>query len=144
MDPIEAREFLAPYPEPIREASEHLRVIVRNAVPAALEAVRTGWRLIGYDLPAGRRSIYFAYIAPEPAHVHLGFEHGIFMNDPGRRLLGAHLRLRKVRFLTFRSPKDIDREAAESLVREAARVALLSRAERVALALEREDRREAE
>ena len=36
------------------------------AKPEGIERVRTGWRLIGYDLPVGRRTRYFAWVAPEP------------------------------------------------------------------------------
>jgi hypothetical protein len=51
--------------------------------------VQPGWRLIGYDLPVGNRLRYFAFVAPEPIHVHLGFEHGTWMADR-TDLEGAH------------------------------------------------------
>jgi hypothetical protein len=93
--------FLADYSPEIRDLAERLRAVVREAVPDAIERVRTGWRLIGYDIPVGRRTRYFAFVAPEPEHVHLGFEYGIWMTDPDGILLGAHLDLRKVRFVTY-------------------------------------------
>jgi hypothetical protein len=95
--------------------------------------------LIGYKVPVGRRSVYFAYVALEPIHVHLGFEHGIFMNDPDGRLEGAHLNLRKVRFLTLRSVDEVDEEAFVALVRESVRVAVLPREARMATLLDRDD-----
>jgi hypothetical protein len=139
METIPPEAFLEPYPQPMREIAEALRAIVRQVVPDALEAVRPGWRLIGYEVPVGRRSTYFAYVAPEPIHVHLGFEHGIFMNDPDGRLEGAHLNLRKVRFLTLRSLEEIDEEAFIGLVREAVRVALMPREGRLATLLDRDE-----
>jgi hypothetical protein len=138
MDPIPADAFLAGYPDGIREAADVLRGVVRQAVPDALERVRPGWRLIGYDLPVGRRSVYFAFVAPETIHVHLGFEHGIFMADPDRLLEGAHLRLRKVRFLTFRPGDALPEPALVALTREAARVAALTREARLAIVLDRD------
>jgi hypothetical protein len=135
--PVEA--FLEPYPPTMRAIAEALRSIVRRVVPDAIEAVRPGWRLIGYKVPVGRRSVYFAYVAPEPIHVHLGFEHGIFMNDPDGRLEGAHLNLRKVRFLTLRSVDEIDEAAFLALVRESVRVAVLPREARMATLLDRDD-----
>ncbi|MFL5717418.1 MAG: hypothetical protein ACJ77V_07550, partial [Chloroflexota bacterium] len=81
-DTLPAEVLLEGYDERIRALAETLRSVVRRAVPDAVERVRPGWRLIGYDLPVGRRSVYFAFVAPEPVHVHLGFEHGIFMADP--------------------------------------------------------------
>ena len=70
--------------------------------------------------------------------MHLGFERGIFMADPDRVLEGAHLKLRKVRFTTYR-PGDVIPEAAlVGLTQEAARLAAMSREERLAMALDRD------
>jgi hypothetical protein len=130
--------FLAGYPEGIRALAETLRAVVRRAAPDAIERVRSGWRLVGYDLPVGRRTVYFAWVAPEPIHVHLGFQHGTFMADPERRLEGAHLRLKKVRFTTYEPGDTIPEDAMIELTREAARLASMSREERFALALDRD------
>lgn len=138
MDPIPPEVLLESYPDDIRAQAAILRAIVRRAVPDAIERVRGGWRLIGYEVPVGRRRRYFAYIAPEPIHIHLGFEYGAWMDDPERRLEGAHLRLRQVRYLTFRPGEPIPEAVCAALVREAARVGALSRAERLALALDRD------
>ena len=137
-DSVPPEAFLAAYPEGIRQAAETLRTVVRRAVPDAIERVRSGWRLIGYEVPVGRRSRYFAYIAPEPIHVHLGFEHGAWMTDPDGLLEGAHLGLKQVRYTTFVDGQPIPTAALEGLTREAARVSRLSRADRLALALDRE------
>jgi hypothetical protein len=130
--------LLADYPEPMRRIGETLRGIVRRAMPEAVERVRPGWRLIGYDVPAGRRTAYFCYVAPEHEHVHLGFEHGVLMRDPDGVLLGAGI-TRKVRWVTLRPGDVIDEPLLAGLVREAARVATLSRAERLAQVLDGED-----
>lgn len=131
--------LLAGYPPPMRAIANSLRDIVRRAVPDAVERVRPGWRLIGYDVPAGpRRLSYFCYIAPEVEHVHLGFEYGVFMADPGHVLLGEGV-TRKVRWLTFRGGDRIDERQVVRLLREGARVALASPGERLAIALDRED-----
>ncbi|HEY0442892.1 MAG TPA: DUF1801 domain-containing protein [Candidatus Limnocylindrales bacterium] len=135
---LPADAFLDGYPTEIRRVADRLRAVVRRAVPTAVERVRPGWRLIGFDVPTGRRSAYFAYVAPERAHVHLGFEHGVWLADPERLLEGAHLRLRKVRFVTFVPGQAIPTDSLVALTRDAARIAALSRAARVALALDRE------
>lgn len=137
-DPFPPEALLADYPDGIRAAAATLRAIVRRAVPDAIERVRVGWRVIGYEVPAGRRTRYFAYIAPEPIHVHLGFEYGAWMADPEQRLEGAHLGLRKVRFTTFTTGKAIPEAALEVLTREAARVALLTPQARMAESLDRD------
>jgi hypothetical protein len=136
IDPLPVEAFLDSYPEPIRAAAERLRQLVRQAEPDAIERVREGWRIIGYDLRVGRRTRYFAWIGPEPKHVHIGFQHGVLMADPNRRLRGAHLRLKNVRYLTFTDADQIiDREIVE-FIREAVRINTLSRAEQRGLASE--------
>ena len=138
MEPIPPEALLAAYPEPMREIAEALRTLVRRVVPDAIERVRLGWRLIGYDVQIERRSVYFAYVAPEPEHVHLGFEHGVLMDDPGGLLVGAGI-TKQVRWLTFRGLDEIDERRIEPLVIEALRVARLSRSERLAALMDRDE-----
>lgn len=128
--PVEA--LLDGYPTPMRDIAEQLRLIVRRAVPDSIERVRAGWRLIGYDLPVRGRGGYFAYVAPEIGHVHLGFEHGVRLADPDGVLLGAGI-TRQVRWLTFVPGDPVDEPMLVALVREAARVTGVPRS--IALAL---------
>src|SRR6266545_3481838 len=138
MDPMPPEALLADYPPAMRDIAEALRSIVRLAVPNVVEAVRPGWRLIGYDVPAGRkRTVYFCWVAPEPGHVHLGFQYGIFMDDRDEVLIGKGI-TRKVRWVTMRESDPIPETQLVGLVRESARVALLPRSERLASILERE------
>jgi hypothetical protein len=139
---MSVEELLAPY-EPIRrETAEALRAIVRRTLPDAIEAVRPGWRLIGYDVPIGRRTRYVAFIWPEPEHVHLGFEYGIFMDDPDGILGGTFLK--KVRFVTLTHPGAVPETVVERLLRESVRVAGLTREQRFAQQLDRDVQLEAE
>ena len=119
--------FLSGFPPEIREIAERLRTVVQEAVPEAIERVRTGWRLIGYDIPIGLRTRYFAFVAPEPKHVHLGFEYGIWMADPDGILRGAHLNLRKVRFVTYQPGEPMPTKTLVRYTREAAELATLGR-----------------
>lgn len=137
MDAIPVEAFLADFPVAIRDAAGRLRDLVTQAVPNTVERVRPGWRLIGYDLPVSGRTRYFAYVAPEVRHIHLGFEYGAWMADPARMLEGAHLKLRKVRFLTFQPGQTIQSRPVIELIREGARVATMSQAERMAVVLDR-------
>ncbi|MEK6721589.1 MAG: DUF1801 domain-containing protein [Chloroflexota bacterium] len=130
--PVEA--FLAGYPAERQRAAYKLRDLVRRAVPDAIERVRPGWRLIGYDVPVGRRTAYFAFIAPEVEHVHLGFEYGFAIDDPNGILRGESLR--KVRFVTIVSGDEVSTPALESLAKEAANLARIGRAERTARILD--------
>jgi hypothetical protein len=129
--------LLEGYPEPMRAVADRLRATIRRAMPEVGERVRVGWRIIGYDAPVGRRSVYFAWIMPQVEHVHLGFVHGAFMNDPTRALDGAGVTV-LARWLTFLPGESIDERTIERLLRDGARVSSLSRSERVAIALDRE------
>jgi len=130
--------FLAGYPQAIVTIGERLRRLVLEATPGAQERLRSGWAVIGYDMPLGKKTRYFAWIAPEREHIHLGFEYGAWMADPERVLEGAHLKLKKVRYLTFEPGDKLDVRLLRRLVREGARSAALPRAARLAIALDRE------
>ena len=132
-EPIPTDLFLAGYSPGIADLAERLRDVVREAVPEALERVRTGWRLVGYDVPVGRRTRYFAFVAPEPEHVHLGFEYGVWMEDPDRLLRGAHLNLKKVRYVTYEPGDAIPTDALVRYTGEAAALAVLRPSERPTL-----------
>jgi hypothetical protein len=138
LDSISPELFLEGYSPGIRAAVERLRAVVRTAVPDAIERVRPGWRLIGYDVPVGRRTRYFAFVWPEPEHAHLGFEFGIWMDDPDHLLHGAEIKLRKVRFVTYEAGESIPEAKLIECTRHAARLAAMSGEERLARELDRE------
>jgi len=137
VEPIPPELFLEGYPPGIRSAAERLCAVVRQAVPDAIERVRPGWRLIGYEVPVGKRTRYFAFIAPELEHVHLGFEYGVWMTDPENLLRGAHLKLRKVPYVTYEPGDPIPESALVEYTRDAARLATMSREERLVRELDR-------
>ncbi len=139
MDQIPIEAFLEAFPPHIRESAQRLRAIVRDAVPDAMEQVRPGWGIIGYNVPVGRRSPYLGGVFPQVEHCHLLFEVGALMDDPRGELEGAGVTI-KVRWLTFDRPEDVTRREADlaAFVHEAVRVASMSRGERQLLALSRE------
>lgn len=137
MEPIPTELFLAGYPPAIRSIAERLCDVVMRAVPDAVERVRPGWRLIGFDVPVGRRTRYFAFVAPEVEHVHLGFEYGVWMDDPHNLLRGAHLDLRKVRFVTYEPDDPIPEGDLIEYTRDAVQLAAMSRRDGLARELDR-------
>jgi hypothetical protein len=138
MDAIPPEALLERYPEPMRRIAEELRAIVRETLPEAIERVRPGWLLIGYDVPVGgRRTAFCAFVTPEARHVHLGFKHGVHMRDDEGVMLGRGV-TREARWLTFREGDPIPRARVEALLHEGARVARLSKGERVLSLLDSE------
>jgi hypothetical protein len=133
----EIESFLADCPPAIVHQVRALRSLVVRAVPEVIERLRPGWRLIGYDLPITRKGTYFAWVWPELEHVHVGWQVGTLMDDPGHVLRGAHLKLKKVRYLTFEPTEPIAAQLVLDLTREAARIAAMSRGERELLATAR-------
>jgi hypothetical protein len=133
----EIAAFLDGYSPGTRRTMEWLRAAVRRAVPGAIEKLRPGWRLIGYDLPITRHGTYFAWIWPEVEHVHVGWQVGTLMADPDRLLRGAHLKLKKVRYLTYEPGERPVAKLVVDFTRDAARIATMSRGERALLSLSR-------
>jgi hypothetical protein len=115
--PVEA--FLEGYSPRHRAIATRLRSIIRRTIPDATERVRVGWRVIGFDLPKGRRSPFFAWIFPEREHVHLGFPHGVLIADPERLMAGEGI-TKQARWLTYTSVEQIDQEIAARLIRASA------------------------
>ena len=136
VETIPPEALLAGYPEPMAAIAQELRSIVRAALPDAIERVRSGWRLIGYDVPVGRRMVFTIWIGVETKHVHLGFERGVLMADPGRVLEGEGI-TKLVRWLTFVPGDPLDQAALTELLHECARIARMSRGERALLEAER-------
>jgi hypothetical protein len=121
----------------VRATANRLRAVVKP--PCRRRSSASGpVALIGYDLPIRRRGVYFAWVWPEREHVHLGFQHGIFMDDPDRMLQGAHLKLKKVRYVTVDPARTSRRRRSSELTRHAADIAALPPAARTALLLDRD------
>ena len=137
IETIPPEALLADYPPGHAAIAERLRRIVTDVAPEALERVRPGWRLIGYDLPRRRGTTFFAWIWPEPEHVHLGFPLGIVMRDPDGTMQGAGI-TKQARWLTYDAFEDVDEGVARRLVEEAVRVAGMSHDERRAILVDRE------
>ena len=139
MDPFPPEALLDAHSPAHRDIANALRAIVTRVVPTAIERVRPGWGLIGYDVPVGRRTRYFAWIWLQPEHVHLGFQNGVLMEDADGLLQGAGI-TKQVRWLTLNSLDEIDEAAFAAFVLESVRVAVMSRSERVAVLVDREER----
>jgi hypothetical protein len=129
IETIPPEALLADLPPPHQAIARRLREVVTDAVPEAIERVRPGWRLIGYDLPVRSRGAFFAWVWPEAEHVHLGFPRGVDMDDPHGVLRGAGI-TKLARWLTYAPGDKVDEPLATRLVQEAARVAGIPRSAR--------------
>jgi hypothetical protein len=116
-------EFLANYPQNLSEIAGRLRELVRSTIPSATEKVYTGWKLLGYRIPAGKKLRYFCCIVPQKKEndVLLGFQYGIAMQDPKNQMEGKGTQVRFVRVQRLDQYFDSD---LTWLIEEAARVAV--------------------
>lgn len=110
----EIDDFLCACTPRARRLVEAARRRIRRVVPAAVEKLRPGWGLIGYNAPA-----YFTFIAPARDTVRIGFEWGVMLPDPARLLEGTGS---QVRYVTIRSTRDLASPALGALFITAAAV----------------------
>ena len=111
--------FLDGYAPRLRDLAQALREAVLDTTPEATERVRVGWRVVGFDLPVGRRTTFFAWVFPERHHVHLGFPHGDRMDPRGGLLEGSGI-TKRARWITYEPGETVDRDLVRELVLEAA------------------------
>jgi hypothetical protein len=122
-DQLPPEALLAGLPEPMVTIAGRLRSLVRSTVPGAVERVRPGWRVIGYDVPLGRgRTAFFAWVMPQFEHVHLGFPRGVLLTDTDG-LLGGAGEAKLARWLTARRLDEVDEDAYRGFLEEAASIA---------------------
>jgi DNA transformation protein and related proteins len=108
---VEPEQILEGHRVEIRELAEKARALVRAAAPEASEAGYPGWRLIGYRAPH-----YFCFVAPQPDHVRVGFEHGCALPDPQHVLEPMG---KQVRFVRLVPGKRMPAAALRALIRAA-------------------------
>lgn len=119
--PPRVEAFLEDHPMALHETVHRLRRLVQEAVPEAVEAVVPGWKLIGYRVPLGKKTLYFAYVAPQAGQVRLGFEYGVLLSDPAGLLTGSGSQVRQVDV----KPGDaLPERELQQLIRDAAQLAL--------------------
>lgn len=107
--------------------SNTLRTLMKRAAPMANEYVYIGWKVLGYRLQlSGKKEVYFAFILPHTNRVTIGFEHGRYLPDPHNLLLGAAPpeSLKRVRYLTYHQPDEIQPAIVTDFVAQAAQLAL--------------------
>lgn len=110
--PATIDELLAGLDPGRRRLVEGARRRIRTVVPEAVERLRPGWGLIGYNAPG-----YFAFIVPAPGDVRIGFERGVGLPDPEGLLEGDG---KQVRYVVIRRLADLRSPALAELLRVAA------------------------
>ena len=123
-------EFLAGFPPPVRLLSNYLRELVKRALPQSTERVIPSWQLIAFYVSSGSKTVKVGFILPHPATVSFGFEYGVLLEDEQHAMLGAGERLKRVRYLSYRTERDVNAREARRFTKQAAEVALMPSAMR--------------
>lgn len=123
-DTIPPEALLAAQTPELAAVGMRLREVVLESVPDAVERVRPGWGVIGYDIRSGRRTSFFAWIWPQPEHVHLGFPNGVHLDDPLGSLEGAGV-TKRARWFTLTPSEGPSTEALRQMTTAAAEFARL-------------------
>lgn len=109
----------------MQDLANRARDLVKRTLPDSTEQVKLGWKLIAWYVPSQTKPIYTGFIIPHFDQVTLGFEYGVWLNAPTGLLKGGAEKLKRVRYLTLRSAKDIRPKLFERLISQAAEAALL-------------------
>ena len=101
----------------MRPVAEHLREVVLEVDPGAVEVVRLGDRAATYGVGPRKMSEGYAYVLPYRSWVNLGFYKGTELADPGTLLEGTGATMRHVK---IRTVEEADLPAVRALVVSAA------------------------
>lgn len=117
----------------MRALSNHLRALVKQALPESSEQVKTGWKLIALYVPGRSKSVKFGFILPHADSVSFGFDWGVLLDDPDGVLQGADERLKQVRYLSYRSIREVKTRTAMRFVKQSAELSSMPRSFRMML-----------
>lgn len=108
----ELDQLLRNHTPKVRQLAMAARKLLKKVVPAAVEGVRPGWKLLGFSAPR-----YFAFIMPMQDHVRVGFEHGVLLDDQAGLLESGG---KQVKWLTVKKVADLKQKGIAALIVEAA------------------------
>jgi hypothetical protein len=109
-------EFLATYPDEIRQLALTLRDLIHDEIPSMIEQVDTPSKIIAYGYDKTYKGSVCA-IAPYQSHLNLMFSKGATLPDPDGLLEGTGKRARHVK---IRTADDITRPGVRALLAAAA------------------------
>jgi len=109
-------ELVAGLDPEIERISRHLRMLILNIHPNAVEVVRLGDRAASYGVGPKKLSEAYSYIIPQESYVNLGFYYGVSLADPAGLMEGTGKRLRHVK---VRSAEEVNKPALRELIKAA-------------------------
>lgn len=100
----ELSEFLQPFSKEVQKIALQLREFVLNIFPDSNELIYDNYNAlaIGYSLSEKQKDM-FCHIAVYSKYVNIGFDKGIFLNDPEKMLKGTGSRIRHIKVPDYNS-----------------------------------------
>jgi hypothetical protein len=107
------RRMLGRFDPAVQELAWTARELIIEALPEVVEVVWERQGTAGYGTGPRKNSEHFCWIAPQRAHVNLGFNYGSELPDPDGLLEGTGTLFRHVK---LRSAADVGRLGLRTLV----------------------------
>ncbi len=117
-------QFLSRFPLEIQALAAELRALLKSVIPDAEERVIPAWGMVGYRVPHMKKTIHACFIVPKMDHVQLGFEQGIYLDDPHSLLAGKGT---QVRYIPIHHVADIKRDVLLPYIQDSVRFATMPR-----------------
>lgn len=108
---LKPEDILASHTQEVVFVMNKLRRIVKAAIPEAVEVAYPVWHAIGYR---HQEAGYFCGLFPYKDHVKVYFEHGRFLLDDNKILVGNG---RQTKYIFVRTLKDIKITAFKKLLK---------------------------
>ncbi len=97
----------------VKEIASELRALLAEVMPDITEVPWAHQKTVGYGVGTKKMSEHFCYLAPQKAHVNLGFNYGADLPDPDGLLEGSGKLMRHIK---IRSLEDVKRPAIKQLI----------------------------
>ena len=116
-------DVLAEIPASVGELARRARRLIESVYPNAIEVPWPRQRTVGYGVGPRKNTEHFCWLGLYAAHLNLGFNHGVALEDPAGLLRGTGVRFRHVR---IEGRADLENPEVENLIRSAIEERLLS------------------
>ena len=81
----------------IQAIARDVRLMIADVLPGVTEVPWAKQKTVGYGVGPKKMSEHFCYIAPQTAHLNLGFFYGVHLDDPQGLLEGTGIALRHIK-----------------------------------------------
>ncbi len=111
-------DILVDSSDEMKQIAYGLRKLLAEVMPGIAEVPWSKQKIAGYGVGPKKMSEHFCYLAPQKAHVNLGFNYGADLPDPEGLLEGTGKLMRHIK---IRSLEEVKHPAIKQLIAEASK-----------------------